>query len=101
MQEDVKIGEKVKVWFEGPILESYPAQAKAEKVVILPSLKPEGADLTEAQAIHKALTMKENSLDGVVAIKAVNYDPQTDTWEVLIKDTFDNKEYTIKIDDEL
>lgn len=100
VQEKVHIGEKVKVWFEGPILESYPAQATAEKVLILPSTQPKGADLTEAQAIEKALDMKENGDEGVLAIKAVHYDPQTDKWEILMIDTFEYEEYTIQIDDE-
>lgn len=33
--EDIAVGLKAEVWFDGPILESYPAQALASRILIL------------------------------------------------------------------
>ena len=34
---DLRVGQKVKVWFDGPVMESYPSQATAGVIVIEPS----------------------------------------------------------------
>lgn len=80
----VKVGDKVQVWFD-VVAESYPGQSEAEKVEILPEKKPKNADLTEAEAIRKALAPERISQYEVPAIKSVNYNEAADIWEVLVK----------------
>lgn len=75
--EDVEVGQKVQVWYR-TVKESYPAQSSANKVRVLPGMKPNGADLSENQAILKAL--QSRNINGVPAIKQVDYDSGTDTW---------------------
>jgi hypothetical protein len=38
--QDVKVGQKVQVWFEGAVATSYPGQAMTNKISILPSNEP-------------------------------------------------------------
>ena len=100
VQQEVKIGQKVSVWFDGPILESFPAQAKAKNISVFPSKKPDGADLSESEVIRMALEKLDQSKEIIPAIKAVSYDEKSDTWDVLIKDTmFENKEYQVQVKD--
>ncbi|MFN2400217.1 MAG: DUF3221 domain-containing protein [Gemmatimonadaceae bacterium] len=33
--DSLKVGQKVKAWFTGPVMESYPAQARAQAIVIV------------------------------------------------------------------
>ncbi|WP_374718307.1 YobA family protein [Neobacillus sp.] len=77
------VGDKVQIWFD-VVMESYPGQAEAEKVSVLPSKKPKDADLTESDAIRKALASKEFILSNVPAVKSVTYQSKTDHWEITI-----------------
>jgi hypothetical protein len=80
--KDIQVGYKVQVWF-GAVAESFPGQSRALKTVILPSPKPEGASLAEADAIRKALeTVASKELP---IIKAAEYDARSDLWSVHIK----------------
>jgi hypothetical protein len=81
--EKVKVGDKVKVWFD-IVAESYPGQSQAEKVQILPETKPKNADLSEAEAVRKALVTDAINQQGVPAVKSVKYDEKLDSWDVLI-----------------
>lgn len=98
VQEDVKIGEKVKVWVDGPILESYPAQGRATSIEVLTMEKPEGAILTEADVIRKVLEKREEV--GALAIKLIHFDQDTSVWTVHLKNTFTNREETVHVDDQ-
>lgn len=80
----VKAGDHVQVWFD-VVAESYPGQSAVEKVEILPGTKPKNADLTEAEAIRKALDTDTINQHEVPAIKSAKYDEISDSWEVLIK----------------
>ena len=35
---ELQVGQQVKVWFTGPVMESYPAQATASVIVIVPTI---------------------------------------------------------------
>lgn len=94
----VEIGQKVRVWLAGPVLESYPAQGGAEEVTILPDHQPEGADLSEAQAIRKALEQQPDA--ETWAIKEIAYDKDSDTWEILFYGILSNTETNIEVKDE-
>ncbi|MED3624697.1 YobA family protein [Neobacillus thermocopriae] len=90
------VGDKVQIWFD-VVMESYPGQAEAEKVLVLPSKKPKNADLTESDAIRKALTSKELNLPNIPAIQSTSYHSKTDVWEVVIHSG--ESEVTVQISD--
>ena len=51
----IEIGEQVKIWYDGPVQESYPMGGKVGKLEVVLGNKHEGADWSEAQAIAKAI----------------------------------------------
>lgn len=51
----IKVGQKVEVYFDGPILTSYPGQGAAERIIVMPQEKPAGARLTPEEAVAAAL----------------------------------------------
>lgn len=84
--EKLKVGQRVKVQPSGAILESYPGQATALYVEVLPEYKPEAADLSESEVIRKAIQkIKNNEQFGLLIIKNLTYDQETDKWTVSFK----------------
>lgn len=94
--EEIEVGEKVQVWFD-VVAESYPGQAKAEKIAVVPTKKSAGALLTEAEAIQKALTSENLDVQelGVLVIRAVDYDEASSQWTVDIKKGEDDFTITV------
>lgn len=93
--ENMKIGQKVQVWFD-IVAESYPGQSEAKKVVVLPSERPEGADLNEAEAIRKAFEAHDSEYMGVTAVREVSYEAGKDAWEVMLKQEAEEFEIVVK-----
>ncbi|WP_223812015.1 YobA family protein [Geobacillus sp. 46C-IIa] len=97
----VKIGQKVQVWIDGGIAESYPGQGKADKVLVVPSTPHDGARLSEEEAIRQALKQEESRLEHMIpVIQAVDYDKQADTWMIQIKDAHARTGFDVRIKDD-
>lgn len=97
--EEADIGEQVRVWVEdGEVEESYPGQAAAGKVEIIPAGMPEGATLSEAEALNKALTENEFS-DAVLSVQELSYDPDQASWTIRLIGGMSNEEYTVQVED--
>jgi hypothetical protein len=90
--DDVKVGEKVKVWFKGDIATSYPGIATVGKLEVIPSSTPEGATLSDAEALNKALS-QGNFGSEILAVNSISYDSVADTWTVKLN------EHTIEAED--
>jgi hypothetical protein len=84
--DEVEIGQKVEVLFEGAMAASYPGQGRAKKVSILPKIKPNKANMTEDQVIREALTSKETSNINIFVIKDIKFDEKLDLWTIRFKD---------------
>lgn len=95
--DNMKIGQKVQVWFD-IVAESYPGQSEAKKVVVLPSERPEGADLNESEAIRTAMEAHQSEYMGVTVVKQVTYSGDNDLWEVVVRE--EAEEFTIEVQDE-
>lgn len=95
--KDIKIGEKVMVWFD-IVAESYPGQSEIIEIEVVPSQLPEGADLTEADALNKALVSGDIE-NQVLAVKSIEYNSQEDNWNIKLKETWSGKVHDIKIED--
>lgn len=95
--KDIKTGEKVMVWFD-IVAESYPGQSEVKEIAIVPSQLPEGASLTEADALNKALA-SEAIENQVLAVKSIEYNSQEDSWNIKLKETLSDKVYDIKVED--
>lgn len=100
VSQDVEIGQKVQVWFK-TIEESYPGKSQANKILILPSKKPEGANLSDTEVIKQFLTAKSDNVKGFFApiIKAVVYNPQSDNWNIHLQDADGKSELKFQVDD--
>lgn len=96
--DDVKVGQKVKVWFKGGVAATYPGQASIRKVEVIPSPTPKGATLSEADALNKALT-QFNFGNVTFTVHSISYDSVKDTWTIIIKNTGSYKEHRIEVED--
>ena len=97
VKEKLEIGQRVRIEVDGPIMESYPAQAKAGKVEILPMYKPDKADLTEAQVVREAVKIADTKSKWFPAIRYVEFHEAEDIWKVGIKQ--EENEYELVIED--
>jgi hypothetical protein len=101
--KDVKVGQKVRVWYKGAVATSYPGQAMANKISILPSDKPVNAKQSEEQVIQQALITQEMSDIRVPVIKEVKFNSITGTWTIRILDGMisekETKERIVQIPD--
>ncbi|MCJ8010058.1 DUF3221 domain-containing protein [Lederbergia wuyishanensis] len=95
----IEIGQRVRIEVDGPIMESFPAQAKAGKIEILPTYKPDKADLTEAQVVREAVKVAENKSNWFPAIRHIEYNEAQDIWKVGIKQG--ESEYELDIEDKV
>lgn len=97
--KELEPGQKVRVWFKGPLAESYPAHGTAERVWAFQSNKPEGATLSEAQAINKALITQKDYTAGIIIIKGVKYDIKSDSWNIHMQETHKESDFNVQVDD--
>lgn len=96
--KDIEIGDKVKVWFD-IVAESYPGQSKVEHIEVIPAEKPDGADLSDSEALHKALTSQSIDTNEVLAVKSIEFDSQSDSWNIKLKEVFSGKIHEVKVED--
>ncbi|KGP92397.1 hypothetical protein N780_01905 [Pontibacillus chungwhensis BH030062] len=91
--EGVSIGERVNVWVEGSVMESYPGQGKIGKVEIISEEKPEGATLSKSEALIKALSKSGEDVKVVVAIEFLE---EKNMWSVKLQDRDEVLEVSIE-----
>lgn len=93
---NIDVGMKVEVWAEGgKVLESYPAQGKAERVSVISDSQAEGAELSEAEAVKKVISSLEIEESHFAVVKEVEYDPSNSVWTVYVLN--DNRDVVIPI----
>ncbi|MFC5468898.1 DUF3221 domain-containing protein [Cohnella suwonensis] len=98
--DDIEIGQRVEVIPEGGIEESYPAQGIAASVMVLPATNaPQGAKLTEAEAIRRALGDERAGEYEIPAVKKVGYDAESKKWVVALTQSGDEKSIEIDVAD--
>ncbi|MCR2821492.1 YobA family protein [Lederbergia panacisoli] len=97
VKEKLEIGQRVRIEVDGPVMESYPAQANAGNIEILPTYKPDQANLTEAQVVKEAVKIAETKSDWFPAIRHVEYFEAEAIWKVGIMQN-ENK-YDLEIQD--
>lgn len=95
--DNIVIGENVNVWFD-VVADSYPGQAKAEHIEVIPSEKPDNADLTEAEALHKALMSLESDAGNLV-VRSIEYEDEDKLWTIELKELWEEGTRTIEVDD--
>lgn len=96
--KDVEVGDKVKVWYD-IVAESYPGQSEAKHIEVISSQKPNGANLTESEALNKALESEEIKANDLTVLKSIVYNKQTDRWNVELKEIWSEKTYNVQVTD--
>lgn len=94
--QNVDIGDMVNVWYDF-MEDSYPGQSQVKHLEKLPSFQPEGANLSESQALYNALTSSE--IKGAAVVTSLEYDNNSNKWHIELKDTMSNEKFDIKVDD--
>lgn len=96
----LKIGQRVIVEANGPVMESYPGQGAALYVTVLPEYKPKEAALSESQVVTKAIAEAEKSIKNqLLIIKHLSFNKEAKQWTVLFKIGHNDQELEIKITD--
>lgn len=91
--KDVKVGMRVDIEANGPIMESFPAQGSASFVTVYPNYKPQGAALSEFEVNAKALgQLTDEQKRESPLLSATTYDPQTKSWTVTFTREWEGKE---------
>ncbi|WP_088009446.1 DUF3221 domain-containing protein [Indiicoccus explosivorum] len=88
--DKLKVGQRVDVGSTGIIATSYPGQGTAVLVEVYPTYQPEGADMTEAEAVRQALKDWKMAAAGLPAIQTA-YDAAGDQWRIEFTYTWDEK----------
>lgn len=97
--DNVEVGDYVEAWYDGGIDQSYPAQATIGTLSILPNEQPEGADLTESEALKKALS-QYSSEDHPLVVNSISYNDDQNTWSIVLENQSDDVEYSHEVLDE-
>lgn len=95
---DVKVGEQVKIWFDGGVETSYPGQAAVGKLEVMPSSTPKGATLSDTEALNIALS-KENFENEILTAQSISYDSDRDEWSIKLRNTDSYEEHTVQVED--
>ncbi|MCW3791212.1 YobA family protein [Paenibacillus sp. LS1] len=84
---DPQIGAYVEVWTDGrPENQPYPGQARAEKIAVSCPNTPEGAHLSEADAIRGGLYSPDGEKLRVPVIEDVQFDQDAGIWTIRMRD---------------
>nr|WP_246363906.1 DUF3221 domain-containing protein [Halobacillus locisalis] len=99
--EVVEVGDYVQVSYTN-VMESFPAQAGARETEILEDAQPEDADLKSSEVIKSAVAQAKEEVKTPAHrgeyfnVKEIEYDEESDQWEVVFETT--TKEETVKIE---
>jgi hypothetical protein len=95
----LEIGQQVKVWSDGKIAESYPGQGKAVRVETIAKERPDGATLTEPEAVRKALASPRISEFFPPAVKTIQFDREAAEWKIDISQSGQEQGVVVTVPD--
>lgn len=96
--KDIEIGDKVKVWYDA-VRESYPGQSEVKHIEVVIGQKMDGANLTEAEVLYKAIKSDKVDINQLLIVKSIGFDKQTASWKVELKENWTDKIIEIQIED--
>lgn len=90
---DPQIGSYVEIWTDGsPEIEPYPGRARAETIAVACPATPDGAHLSEADAIRAGLYSSDVEKVSTPVIEDVQFYQDAGTWTIRIRDAMSTKE---------
>ncbi len=96
--DHVELGDHVRVWYD-MVADSYPGQASAAHVEVIPSQSPEGATMTESELLNQVLEAHQAEISELVVVDSITYDSRNELWEVILNGVWDDDIYTFEIAD--
>lgn len=93
--KEIEIGKQVKVWYEGPVQESYPMGGTVGKLEVVSGTEHEGANWSEAEVIAKAI--EKQSQREHIAVRSVDFDRDSALWKIGFKELPDGDVYQIEL----
>lgn len=99
---NIEIGQKVEVWVaDSAKTTEYPGKDTAVDIAVIHTPHPDGANLTEEDAIRKALASKEVAAANYSypVIKEVKYDVSKSRWTIFITQMREEKVLEIMVED--
>ncbi|MDQ0352139.1 hypothetical protein J2R98_001973 [Alkalibacillus filiformis] len=97
VDEDVELGQKIKAWHTEQN-DSYPAQAVPDELLIVEEESYEGADMTEYEAIARAINSNSDTLN-VPIVSRVHFDSGEGMWNINLRDVHDRQLVRVTVDD--
>ncbi|TFE04032.1 S-layer homology domain-containing protein [Jeotgalibacillus salarius] len=88
--EHLEIGQRVKVEDSGFVFTSYPEQATAVIVNILPTYLPQSADKTEAQVVRELIQKESFSDFAIKTISDIAFNEPADEWTITVVNSMDD-----------
>ena len=98
---DSQIGTYVEVWTDGsPEVEPYPGRARAESIAEYAAATPEGAKISEADAIRGGIYLSYGKEISLPVIEDVEFHANTGIWTVRMRDAMsaDNNQAQIELE---
>ena len=95
----IEVGQKVQVWFDGPVAESYPLQGKAGRVEVVPAPQPGGANRSEAEVLKDILTSGEIDPGRLMAVRSIVFDGETSVWRIELYDLWEGDALRFEVQD--
>ncbi|QOS80181.1 hypothetical protein JNUCC31_04375 [Paenibacillus sp. JNUCC31] len=84
---DPHLGAYVEIWTDGsPENEPYPGQARAETIAVSCPVTPDGAHMTEVDAIRSGLRSPDAENIHIPVIEDTRFDADSGTWTILMRD---------------
>ncbi|MFX3646155.1 MAG: DUF3221 domain-containing protein [Paenibacillus sp.] len=94
-----QIGSYVEVWTDGrPENQPYPGQARADKIAVSCPDTPDGAHLSEADAIRGGLYSPDGAKVRVPVIEDVQFDHDAGAWTIRMRDAMSTTENQDEMD---
>lgn len=96
--DEVDAGDFVEIRFEGGVETSYPAQASVAEIEVIPGSTPNGATLSDTEALNKALTT-ETFGNEILTVHSIEFDADQNEWTIVLKNTDSYEEHMIRVED--
>ncbi|MBA9029445.1 DUF3221 domain-containing protein [Peribacillus huizhouensis] len=86
--EDILVGQRIEVLFEGSVFLIYPGQGSAKDISVQSTETQKNSKISEVEAIQEAINQLETDdfKNSVIIVKSVNYDDETSSWYIDLND---------------
>ncbi|MFJ7975764.1 DUF3221 domain-containing protein [Peribacillus sp. NPDC096379] len=86
--EDILVGQRIKVLFEGSVFLPYPRRGTAKDISVQSTETQKNSKISETEAIQEAINQLDTDAieNSIIIVKSVNYDDKTSSWYIDLND---------------